>query len=136
MWYALDELREQMEEFFEDVEQRLAGRNFWFYPPVNIAEDDEKLYIDVELPGIKPEDVEINVKGDELRIAGEFPKYIPDDVEVIKNETPRGKFERVVSLPFIPDADQVKAGYKNGILRIAIPHPKEIKPKKVDIIVE
>jgi HSP20 family protein len=88
----------------------------------------------VELPGIKPEAVEIVVKDNHLTIKGERrPVESKDGVRVHHRERPSGRFARVFRLPKAVDAENVTATYRDGLLEILVPLRDETKPRKIPV---
>ena len=132
-WSLLDEL----DSLQNDVERAFGGGRAWrraAYPPVNVWMSDDGLVVDVELPGINPEDVDISVVKDELTISGKVgPDAGEGERRYYRRERPQGEFSRTLYLPFAANADGVNAAYKNGILRITVPRSEETKPKKIAI---
>ncbi|MDD2240957.1 MAG: Hsp20/alpha crystallin family protein [Kiritimatiellae bacterium] len=104
------------------------------YPPLNAWSAPDGLIIDAELPGVEPSDVEISVDGDELELRGKVTTHEPAENEVVlRRERPSGEFQRTLQLPFRANTDAVKATFKNGILRVAVPRSEEEKPRKIAI---
>lgn len=104
------------------------------FPAVNITEDKDRYFIRAELPGMKAEDIEVNVDGKSLSIAGE--RKIPSEGEGTKyhrREREAGKFARVIGLPGDIDADSVDATMVNGMLTIAIGKAERTKPKQITV---
>ena len=103
-------------------------------PAVNVAEADGAFEVTVDLPGLKPEDVHVEVKNDRLWITGERKE---EEEKKEKNyrhiERRFGRFERVVPLPIPVDADQVEAGYKDGVLTVHVPKLEEAKAKRIPV---
>lgn len=134
-WTVFDEL----ESIQQDMNRILAGgepvrRARAAYPPLNVWSSAEGLTIDAEMPGVDPQDVEISVVGDELSLHGKVNVQEPAAGEtVLRRERPAGEFQRTLQLPFRANTGAVKATFKNGILRIAIPRSEEEKPRKIVI---
>ena len=137
-WTVFDEL----ESIQEDVNRLLSGeeaprfarRARAAYPPLNVWSTAEGLVIDAEMPGVDPRDVEISVVGDELSLHGKVNVQEPAAGEtVLRRERPAGEFQRTLQLPFRANAGAVKATFKNGVLRIAVPRSEEEKPRKIAI---
>jgi len=132
----LERMRQQMDRLFEDFTGRVikeptvaAG----LFPLLNLSEDKDNYYIRAELPGIRPEDLEISVTLDTLTISGE--RKIPEEknVSYYRREREAGKFNRVVSLPGQIDIEKVEAKYKNGILTIILPKAETSKVKQITV---
>ena len=134
-WTIFDEL-----ESIQSVMNRLLSgadvprRARAAYPPLNVWSTADGLILDAEMPGADPRDVEISVVGDELSLHGKINVQEPAAGEtVLRRERPAGEFQRTLQLPFRANAGAVKATFKNGILRIAVPRSEEEKPRKIAI---
>ena len=113
---------------------RFARRARAAYPPLNVWASADGLVIDAEMPGVDPQDAEISVVGDELSLRGKVNAQEPAEGEtVLRRERPAGEFQRTLQLPFRANAGAVKATFRNGILRIAVPRSEEEKPRKIAI---
>lgn len=103
-------------------------------PLTDVHEDDENTYIDVELPGVKVDDIKINVENNMLTISGE--RKIKKNKKFHRIERLSGSFERSFILSDTSDVESIKASFNNGVLKVKIPKkPSEI-PKKISIKVE
>jgi HSP20 family protein len=106
-------------------------------PAVDIYEEDDSIVAKVELPGMKKEDISVELNNGILKISGE--KKREEKVEK-KNyhriERSSGSFERRISLPVETQADKAKASFKDGVLQIKIPKSDEAKKKERIIIIE
>ncbi|OEU61091.1 MAG: hypothetical protein BA867_14070 [Desulfobacterales bacterium S5133MH16] len=94
---------------------------------------DNNIVIKSELPGVDKKDIVVHVNGRFLTIKGErlSENEVKED-KYHRRERSYGKFERVFTLPEV-DPDKIKAGYKNGVLKIDIPKPGEQKPKQITV---
>lgn len=102
-----------------------------FVPIVNTREDDSSYFIDVDLPGIKKEDINIDIHEHSLTISGERKtKEEVKEEDYHKIETTFGKFERVFTLPKNIDIENITASNENGVLEIVIPKQNEQQSKK------
>jgi HSP20 family protein len=106
-------------------------------PALDVYETESDVVVKAELPGIKPEDVNISMVGDTLTIKGERKQ----EEEVKKENYYRlercyGSFQRSVRLSTDVDPNKVKATYKDGVLKITLPKSEEVKPKKIEIKAE
>jgi HSP20 family protein len=102
-------------------------------PPVDVAEDAEKIHVKVEVPGIEEKDLKINYEDGLLTVSGERQFERRDDRNYHRIERMYGSFVRTFSLPRSVDAGQIVANYRNGILEIEIPKKEEAKPKQIQI---
>ncbi len=102
------------------------------FPAVNIKEDKEKYYVHAELPGIKADDVKLEVNGRNLTISGERKIHSENEkAKYHRKEREAGKFSRVITLPGEADATNVDAKLVNGLLTVAIGKPETARPKQI-----
>ena len=99
---------------------------------VNVREEDDGYILSALVPGLKAEDLNIQVLDDVLRIEGE---YKADDAEYLMNELPSGSFTRSLRLPTAIDAEHVEARITDGVLNLRLPKTESAKPKKIKIAV-
>lgn len=104
-------------------------------PKVDISENDKALNVHAELPGIKKEDIKLEVHNNTLTISGERKHEKKEDTEKYHRfERSYGKFSRSFSLPQGVDPATVQATYADGVLNVSIPKPVQAAaPKKIDI---
>lgn len=107
-----------------------------FNPPVDVEEKSDHYLISMDLPGVKKEDVRIEVKGSDLMISGE--KRHEKEVEKEGRyycERSAGSFQRTFTLPGEVKSDSIEAVYTDGVLRLAVPKVAEMieTPKRVKI---
>ncbi len=117
----------------------LGGRRFsnikaGVFPLLNLTEDKDKYYLRAELPGIKSEELDIQVTGKTVSISGER-KISEEDSEAKyhRKEREAGRFSRVISLPGEIDAGKAEAALTDGILTITIPKAEAAKPRQIAI---
>lgn len=104
------------------------------YPPLNVWEDDEKLYVEAELPGMDLNDLEIYVNaGNLLTIQGQRQESAPAGGTWHRRERGYGKFSRVFELPADVQADKVEAHFRHGVLMIVLPKREEVKPRRIEV---
>jgi HSP20 family protein len=103
-------------------------------PNVDIFENKDQIVLEVELPGMKPEDVDISIENNVLTIHGErkFEKKDEGD-NYHRIERSYGAFTRSFTLPPTVSSDNVDATFENGILRLTLAKREEAKPKKIEI---
>jgi len=104
------------------------------FPLINLTEDTDNYYVRAELPGMKAEDLDIQVVGRNLSISGE--RKIESEGENVKyhrREREAGKFSRIVGLPGDIDADKVEAKIENGLLTVTVPKAEAAKPKQIAV---
>ena len=105
-----------------------------FAPPVDIYEDDQKLGLKLEVPGVKQDDIDIQVEGRTLTVRGErkFDKEEKQE-NFHRVEHRYGTFARSFTLPNSVDAENVKATYDAGVLQLEFPKKAEAKPRQIKI---
>jgi HSP20 family protein len=125
-------LRREIDRLFEDTFARDGSS---FTPAVDIKENDNEIRLDLELPGLKPEDVEITAENGVLTIRGEkqAERKEGDEHRYQIIERVYGTFMRSFQLPQGVDADQVKAEFNNGVLSLHIPKGALPQPKRIEI---
>ncbi len=97
---------------------------------VNVREEDEAYVLSALVPGLKAEDLNIQVLEDVVRIEGE---YKLDEAQYLMQELPHGAFTRTLRLPTVIDADHVEAKIADGVLTLTLPKAESAKPKKINI---
>ncbi|GBE01208.1 MAG TPA: Hsp20/alpha crystallin family protein [Nitrospirae bacterium] len=141
---------EEMERLFEDVFRRpfsLLGPSWLprlrfpeieeLAPSVDIFEDTDNVVIKAELPGMKKEDIDVNLTDDTITISGEKKKE--EKVEkknYYRLERSHGSFSRSFRLPKEVQTDKAKAKFKDGVLQIKIPKTAEAKKKEKKVTIE
>ncbi|NOT03481.1 MAG: Hsp20/alpha crystallin family protein [Anaerolineales bacterium] len=99
---------------------------------VNIREEDDAYVLSSLVPGLKAEDLNIQVLDDVVRIEGE---YKADEAEYLLNELPNGSFTRTLRMPASIEADRVEAKIVDGVLTLNLPKAESARPKKIKISV-
>jgi HSP20 family protein len=103
-------------------------------PAVDIFEEKERFVVRADVPGVNPEDIEINMENGTLSVAGERHNEDRSDVDgVARYERSAGRFLRRFSLPESADADAIKARSANGILEISIPKQPEVQARRITV---
>jgi HSP20 family protein len=103
------------------------------FPAFNVREDGEKYYVEAEIPGIKPEDIDIAVEGNTLTIRGERKSDGMENAGYHRRERKAGKFQKALTLPAEVNGEAVGAEYKEGVLRVVLPKAEHAKPKKITV---
>lgn len=112
------------------VRQRTRARSF---PAVNLWETDEAIYAEAEVPGLRFEDIELLVKGNELTLKGERKSETQEGVTYHRRERAHGAFSGVIQLPVEIDTDAVEANLVNGVLTITMPKAASVRPRKIEV---
>ena len=143
MGYSMDPYRD-MEEINNRFNQMIrsflgdtagmarAGSWSTMAMPVDIEETDDAYIVDMDLPNVNPHDVSIEMRGEELRISGEFQQ--PERGGVVRQQNRRtGEFEFMVDLPSDIDPNMVDATYHNGVLTVKAGKAKDSQPRRIEI---
>lgn len=129
-------LREAMDRLFDDAFTRplsMSGNN-WSIPAVDMYQTDNEVVVKAALPGIKADEVQINVTGEVITIKGEIKQENESKEKAYHIREQRwGAFERSLVLPTEVVADKAKADFENGVLTITLPKAEEVKPKTISI---
>ena len=132
-------LREAMDRLFDDAFTRpfsimRDGGSNWSSPAIDMYQTDNEVVVKAALPGIKSDEVQINVTGDILTLRGETKQEEEKkDKSWHLREQRWGAFERSVRLPTTVVADQAKADFDNGILTVTLPKSEKVKPKTITV---
>jgi HSP20 family protein len=103
------------------------------FPLVNVFNDGEDFVLVAELPGVKKEDLDIQVRGDTLRIQGKKTVAYAENASVHRRERSAGQFDRTLTLPAQLDAAKVSAEYRDGVLTLRLPRAESERPRTVAI---
>jgi len=137
---GLNRFQSRINELFDETFGRSrttpASTTGLWYPPVDILESKDSYLIRAELPGMKKEDVNLEVQEGTLTLSGERKFDEPaSGVEYHRVERVTGKFSRSFYLPQTIKQDSIKATFKDGILEVHVPKADEAKPKQIAISV-
>jgi HSP20 family protein len=100
--------------------------------PLDVIVEDETYLIEMIVPGLEPDDVEIEIVEKAIVIQGEF-KAAEEERTYLRQERPTGKFRRVIRLPKLLDMEKSEANLQNGILSLRVPVAAEALPKTIKI---
>lgn len=103
------------------------------YPPVNVFRKGEDFVAIAEVPGIDKQSIEMQVRGNAIRIAGTKSLNHAEKASVHRRERLAGRFDRVITLPFEIDSDRVRAECRDGILAVYLPQAEKDKPKSITV---
>jgi HSP20 family protein len=133
----LHQLRDEMDRWLEGIPHETPRFTFGgspsVFPAINVWEDDTSLLLEAELPGMKVDDLNITVVGDQLTLQGERKFDDTDDVTVHQSERTNGSFTRTLTLPAEVDVDQVEATLTDGVLQLRLPKAAATLPHKIDV---
>jgi len=105
-----------------------------FAPRVNITENDNRIKLEFDLPGMENDDIKVTVKDGLLTVSGERKVEKKDEKEnYVRSEIYTGQFSRSFTLPETVETDKIAADYKNGLLTLELPKSEKAKPKTIDV---
>ncbi len=130
-------LREAMDRLFEDTwvpsRRRAAEQDRTYRLPLDAYVTPDEIVLVANMPGVKPENVEITLEGDTLTIKGERPAPM-ENVDYVLQERPYGMFQRTLNINIPVEAEKAEAKYENGLLILTIPKAEVIKPKTIQVV--
>ena len=139
-WEPLAEIDQVTDRMRRLLEQTFGGfgwasplieRGGWS-PPVDLEETDDAYVVEAELPGVKRDDVDVELIGTELSIAGEVRE--PERTGILRRKSRRtGRFEYRVGLPSHVDPDKVEARLLDGVLQVRVPKTERAQRKRIAI---
>ena len=125
------EIDQLFNEVFRGGDGNSPAKSTWL-APASLWEDDGYFYVEVELPGVKSEQLDVTVDKGTLKIAAERPA--PEgERKYWHQERGYGRVERVVTLPETADGETIEAGLSDGVLAIRFAKKIEAQPKKIAV---
>ncbi|MDC0335994.1 Hsp20/alpha crystallin family protein [Pseudodesulfovibrio sp.] len=103
------------------------------YPPLNLSNDEDAIYVRAEVPGVAIEDIELTLTDKTLVLKGE---RTPPEGKLFRQERPSGIFHRVINIGVPVDREGVTASMTDGILTVTLPKSDEVKPRSITIDVQ
>ena|ERR1700712_4161036 len=100
--------------------------------PMDAWQEDDVFFVELDLPGIDPDSIDLDVERNVLTVKAERPNRA-SDAQLIAAERARGVFSRQLILGDALDTDKVEAGYEHGVLTLKIPVAEKAKPRKISI---
>jgi HSP20 family protein len=133
-WREIERMQREMNRLFDEVSFGSRTRVAPSYPAINVWTNEEGAVITAELPGVNPDDIEISVVGETLKLTGSRqPEALPEGVRYHRRERGQGNFARTFQLPFMVESDKVEAVFENGVLHISAPRAEAEKPRKIAV---
>ena len=137
---AFEELSTDMERVFDSLLGRTVGtmlrtRNAEQYTPtLDISESTEAYEVHVDLPGVRPEDVKVEMHDGKLVVSGaRSTNFDQKEKAFHRMERASGAFSRAISLPSEVDVEKIDASFEHGVLKIVVPKAMKQQPKKIEI---
>jgi HSP20 family protein len=141
-WQSYDDVRTEMNRLYDEMSRMFDRRGRGgprvqagtAFPPINVWEDQDQLFVEAELPGFELSDLEIYVTGEnQLNIKGERKPPVVEGVLWHRQERGYGSFNRLFELPWGVDSGQVSARFQHGVLTVTLPKRQDIKPRKIEV---
>lgn len=132
-------LQNRMNSIFQDFSRGNSGDNEMvatagFVPPVDIFEDENKLVLKIEIPGMRQEDLDVRLENNTLSVKGERSFQSEGKEENFHRVERRyGSFYRAFTIPNTIDPNSIKADYEAGVLRLELTKRPETKPKQIKV---
>lgn len=130
---GVGQLRREMDRLFTDFLPEMDGGflRAQVFPALNVWEDGDRFFVEAEVPGLKMENVDVQVLGNELTIKGH--REVPEDENVVyhRRERGTGEFVRTISLPAEIDTAKVEAVLKDGVMTVTLPKAEIAKARKI-----
>lgn len=129
-------LHSVLNDWFDSDDASVESRTSTWHPAVDVLEGKDAYLIRAELPGMKKEDIHVELKDGSLVLSGERKAdALADGVKYRHVERMAAKFWRSFSLPETIKQDSIEATYKDGVLEVRIPKAEEAKPRQIEISV-
>jgi HSP20 family protein len=141
-WQSYDDVRTEMNRLYDEMSRVFDRRGKaglrvpagTAYPPINVWEDQDQLFVEAELPGFGLADLEIYVTGEnQLNIKGERKPPTVEGAVWHRQERGYGSFNRLFELPWGVDSSQVTARFQHGVLTVTLPKRHDVKPRKIEV---
>ncbi|MDV6345440.1 Hsp20/alpha crystallin family protein [Nitrosomonas sp. Is37] len=133
-WGLLTQLQKELEQMRGDAAREGSSATAEWVPAVDIKEEPDKFVLLADLPGVKPEEIDISMENGVLTIKGEKKTETKTEKEGYKRvERTYGSFYRRFSLPDTANPNAISAVSKHGVLEIVIPKRESVQPKKINV---
>ena len=130
-----DRLRREMDELYGALSGgTLPMPSAGVFPLTNLTEDTDNYYVRAELPGMKSDELDIQVTTEGISISGE--RKIPKEGENVRyhrRERESGKFSRLINFPALVDVNKVEASMENGVLKVIVAKSEASKPRLISV---
>ena len=135
-WRELEEVTNRLARFFDESPLSTGTNGGTWIPAVNVAETNEELILTAELPGMKEDQISLELENNVLTISGEKAEERTEGEEERRYhlwERRYGSFQRSFTLPRTVKADEIRAVFENGVLEVHLPKVPEAKGRKIAI---
>lgn len=136
-WSLLNQLQKELDSSYEDNSGEGSVSTAEWAPAVDIKEEENQFVLFADIPGVKPEDIDVHMEAGVLTVKGKKESESKTEKEGFKRvERTYGSFYRRFNLPDSADSDAIQAKCKYGVLEIIIPKREAVKPKKINVTSE
>jgi len=137
-WSAFDQLRREMDSLLGSWMTRSwpegpAGEVPGVFPAVNLFETADSLVLTAELPGVRPDEIEVSVEGQRVSLRGQRGVELPEGASAHRRERQGGAFHRTLQLPHEVDGDKAEAVVRHGVLSLRLPKPEARQPRRIQV---
>ncbi|MDR9403699.1 MAG: Hsp20/alpha crystallin family protein [Halothece sp. Uz-M2-17] len=132
----MSSFRRQLDRLFDDIANQTAIGGHNWQPAIELEDSGENLVLKAQLPGLKPDDLDISASRDAITISGEYrSEEESEEKGTYHSEFRYGKFSRTVNLPVEIQQDKVTADYQNGIVSLTLPKVEDAvnRPVKINL---
>jgi HSP20 family protein len=127
-------MRQQLDQMFEDSRTPYQATAAGVFPLTNLSEDKDNYYVRAELPGVKADELDIQVTANNIAISGERKIAAQEEgARYHRREREAGTFSRMIGLPGDVNTEKVQAKLVNGILTVMVPKAEAAKPRQISI---
>ena len=136
-WHPFSDLEELRSRFDRVFDQVVDGERRAWAPSLDLVREKDHLVLKIDLPGIKPDEVEIKAEDGMLTVSGEHTEEEEEKKgKYLRRERCYGSFERTMSLPEGVDPERIEATCQDGVLEVAIPVPAEEEQGKETVTIK
>jgi len=141
-WYVMNRLQGDIDRILEGrlrgldrgLDDTSAGAVADWTPAVDIQEEKDRFLLEADIPGIKPEDIEITMEDGVLTLNGRRQTRALDDGDGFRRvERVSGTFYRRFTLPDTADSEAIEAHFNHGVLEVSIPKLPKVQPRRIDV---
>ena len=109
------------------------GGNRTYRLALNAYETDNEIVISAAVPGLDPDNIQVNLEDEVLTIEGEFSNATPDVAYILRERADEGRFQRSLRLNVAIDVEHVEAVFNNGMLTLTLPKAAEARPMNIPV---
>jgi HSP20 family protein len=129
-----DPLRTSIEQIFDDLATRSGNGVTQLLPPMDVRETDRGYVVELDLPGVNPDDIDVMIEGRTLTVRGRIDETTEQaNGDYLLRERRRGTFMRAVTLPGMVEVDKVASRYQNGQLIIELPKASSAQARRIEV---